>query len=165
MNKGPAAGFTLLEVLIAIVVIAIGFLGTASLMSGTVGGNANALAVSGATRVAADQLEILISLNFNHPDLQDGQVDPLDPAFGINGLRNPLPRAADLLLGVQDRPDPVARPADFGPFPTPDNNYSIYWNIANNQPMLGTKTIMVVVTSTGLGPQKTVALQRIISSF
>lgn len=157
MGKQTAAGFTLVEVLIAIVVLGIGFLGTASLMNGTVGGNARALAISGATRVAADQLELLTSLDYNDPLLQDQDI-PGDPFFGINGIRNPLPPIAP---GIQDRPNPVARPAD-QEIASADNNYTIYWNIAEDNPMVGTKTLVVVVTSTGLGPQKTVALQQVI---
>jgi prepilin-type N-terminal cleavage/methylation domain-containing protein len=152
MGRQASAGFTLIEVLIAIVTVAIGFLGVASLMSGAIGGNSKALAITNATRAAADHLEWLTALPYDHPLLQD------DSGEGLLDLRNPLPPLAP---GVQDRPDPVARPADHE-ITSPDDNYTIYWNIAADQPITDTKTIMVIVTSTGMGQRRTVALQHIV---
>jgi prepilin-type N-terminal cleavage/methylation domain-containing protein len=152
MGRQASAGFTLIEVLIAIVTVAIGLLGVASLMSGAIGGNSKAMAIANATRVAADHLETLATLPYDDPWLQDVSGD------GLLDLRNPLPPSAP---GVQDRPDPVARPADHT-LTSPDDNYTIYWNIATDQPITDTKTIMVIVTSTGLGQRRTVALQHIV---
>ena len=68
---------------------------------------------------------------------------------------------AAIAAGVYDSPNPVARPADYQ-VTSPDGSYTTYWNVAEDTPVPGTKTIMVIVTSTGLGPQKTVVLQHII---
>lgn len=158
MKLRHAQGFTLVEVMVAIIIFAIGFTGLLTMSTGTAGSNATAVAISGATEMAAQQLEHLTTLAYDDTQLQDTVVDT-----ALNNLtRNPLPSAAQVAAGARDVPDPVARPAEYGPFRSADNLYTIYWNVADNTPVTDTKTIVVIVTSTGLGPQKTVALQHIL---
>jgi hypothetical protein len=76
----------------------------------------------------------------------------------VAGLRNPLPPVGSWL---QDRLDPDSRPADYTLSP-PSGEYTIYWNVADNYPINDTKTVMVIVTTTGLGQRRTVALQHIM---
>lgn len=177
MTWRQAQGFTLVEVLVAMVVFSIGVAAVLTMTTGSVGSNASARSVSGSAEAAAEMLEVLTSLPYNDVCLQDDPNllnDPTLPCFqvtpranptllnlGINAIRNPLPTAAQIAAGTQDRPDPVARPADYQ-MTSPDGDYTIYWNVAENTPFVGTKTIMVIVTSTGRGPQKTVILQHII---
>lgn len=161
LPQRPCAGFTLIEVLVAITVIAIGFLGTASLMNSTVIGNSTGLSISGATQAAADQLERLRALAFTDALLQDQQAAG-NPFFGTGGLRNPMPSQAQMNAGVMDLPDTVNRPADFQ-ITTADGNHTIYWNIADNIPVNNAKTVVVVATSTGRGVQKTVVLKTTIN--
>ena len=60
-----AAGFTLIEVLIAITVFAIGILAVITMQTSGVSGNARAQRISNATSKAADQMEILLSTAYS----------------------------------------------------------------------------------------------------
>ena len=152
MSTNNQKGFSLIEVMIAIVVLAIGILGVVTMQTSTTGYNATAHALTGAASVAADRMETLKALPYTDPLLQDTDGD------GQAGLRHPLPD-----LPAPEIPDPTnpLLQADFQ-VTTGDQNYTVYWNIADNYPMTNTKTIKVVVTSTGLGPQKTVTLESVI---
>lgn len=147
-------GFTLVEVMVAIVIFALGFTAVMTMTTGSVGSNATARAISGSAEKAAEQIELLTVLPYNDPLLQEGAN------VGLASIRNPLPSVAAVAAGAYDSPNPAARPADYPPVTSGD--YTIYWNVAVDTPIPGTKTIMVIVTSTGLGPKKTVVLQHII---
>lgn len=163
--------------MVAMVIFSIGMAAVLTMTTGSIGSNASARSMSGSAEVAAEMIEVLTSLPYNDVCLQDDpnllndptlpclQVTPLPNPTGLNlglpAIRNPLPSVAQITAGVRDSPDPVVRPSDYQ-MTTPDNNYTIYWNVAENTPLTGTKTIMVIVTSTGRGPQKSVVLQHII---
>lgn len=148
-------GFTLIEVMVAIVIFALGFTAVVIMTTGSVGSNAIARATSGSAEKAAEQIEILTALPYEDTLLQD------TANIGLGFIRNPLPSVAQVAAGAYDSPNPAARPADYQ-VTSPDGYYTIYWNVAEDTPIAGCKTIMVIVTSTGLGPQKTVILQHII---
>lgn len=148
-------GFTLVEVMVAIVIFALGLTAVVTMTTGSVGSNATARAISGSAEKAAEQIELLTALPYEDALLQD------TVNVGLGFIRNPLPSVAAVAAGTYDSPNPAARPADYQ-VTSPDGNYTIYWNVAEDTPIPRTKTIMVIVTSTGLGPRKTVALQHII---
>ncbi len=58
-HKKNEQGFTLLEVLLASVILAVGLLGVAALQLTAINGNSYAMKVSEATRLASDRIEIL----------------------------------------------------------------------------------------------------------
>jgi prepilin-type N-terminal cleavage/methylation domain-containing protein len=166
-------GFTLVEVMVAIVIFALGFTAVVTMTTGSVGSNATARAISGSAEKAAEQIELLTALPYEDALLQD------TANIGLASIRNPMLPVGD---NNYDSPNPAARPADYRQVTSPagvcsitdsvgaivprscspDTNYTIYWNVAEDTPIPGTKTIMVIVTSTGLGPQKSVVLQHII---
>jgi prepilin-type N-terminal cleavage/methylation domain-containing protein len=164
-------GFTLIELMVAIVVLGIGFTALVLMQTTSTGSNARGRAITGSAAVAADHLETLMSLPYDHNWLID---DPTGSGnfLGTAGLRCPLPPLPPdpLAYGVgdprEDIPDPANFPADFTII-TPDGNFTIYWNIALDYPIVPpagnttsrTKTVKVVVISTGLGPQKMVTLE------
>ena len=85
IDKDSAAacrGFTLIEVMIAIAIFAIGILAIASLQIKSINLNAAARMQSEATTIAVDCMERLVSLPYEHPDLdessgtQQSQVGP-----------------------------------------------------------------------------------------
>ncbi|MFA6899694.1 MAG: prepilin-type N-terminal cleavage/methylation domain-containing protein [Desulfurivibrionaceae bacterium] len=159
-------GFTLVEVMVATVIFAIGFLATLAMMTGATGGNKNSRVIGGAAEVAAQWMETLTSLTYTSIATDPLLVDPPGATNGIAFIRNPLPSIAQVQAVIPftpDLPNPGARPAD-NTRTTPDGQYTIYWNVADNTPIPDTKTIMVIVTSTGWGldAQRTVALQSII---
>ena len=65
-------GYTLIEVLIALVIFAIGFLSLASIQIKSITQNASARMYTEATAMAVESLERLISLPYDHPDLRPG---------------------------------------------------------------------------------------------
>jgi type IV pilus modification protein PilV len=62
-------GYTLIEVLIAMTIFALGFLALATLQIKSIAQNANARMLTDATTIAVESLERLISLPYNHTDL------------------------------------------------------------------------------------------------
>jgi len=73
-NKNKDKGFTLIEILIAMSIFAIGFLAVASLQISAGKNNRTATEITAAVNLASDQMERLINLASGHSDL-----DP-DPA-------------------------------------------------------------------------------------
>jgi len=65
-------GYTLIEVLIAMAIFAVGFLALATLQIKSIKQNASAKMYTEATSVAVESLERLISLPYDHSDLNQG---------------------------------------------------------------------------------------------
>ncbi len=70
--KNKDRGYTLIEVLIALAIFAIGFLSLASIQVKSINQNTSARTYTEATAMAVESLERLISLPYNHPDLNQG---------------------------------------------------------------------------------------------
>jgi len=138
---GNDKGFTFIEVLVAITLLAVGILAVASMQVTALGGNDAAEEITEASTLATDQLETLLSLSYTDAMLQD---DPGSTGnfLGTAGLNNPLPPGGGT-------PDPTTYPADFSTV-TPDGKYTIYWNIAEDYPVPNTKTIRVVVVQSNV---------------
>jgi type IV pilus assembly protein PilV len=65
-NKQKNSGFTLLEVLVAMVILAVGLLGMASLSVGIIKGNELSKKVSSATTCAREKMEDVERLGYNN---------------------------------------------------------------------------------------------------
>lgn len=119
-------GFTLIEVLIAMTIFAIGILAVASMQVTAITGNSFSCNLTGATTLAGDRMDALMSLDYNnHPDLSDTDGD------GLAGL--------DHATGVT---------ADHNRTYTGETNvvYNVFWNVADNVPVTDTKTVRMIVT-------------------
>jgi prepilin-type N-terminal cleavage/methylation domain-containing protein len=68
-------GFTLIETIIAMAIFAIGILAVAKMMDTATYSNASARRLTDAASIAMDRLENLISLPYDHADLQDTNGD------------------------------------------------------------------------------------------
>lgn len=100
-------GFTLLEVLIAVVVLAFGLLAIAQMQVIAIRFNYQGRDATEAVTLAKDQLEYLKSLPFNHDDLDDitednnddltdtGTIDHADPNNPIGGRYTRIWNVAD----------------------------------------------------------------------
>jgi type IV pilus assembly protein PilV len=112
-------GFSLIEVLIAISIFAVGLLAVAAMQTSAIRVNSTAGQITDRTTLAQDKLEELMGLSYSDPWLQDLG----DPPSGMDSVGNVH----------QETPD----------------NYIISWTVNNNTPVSGTKLITVTVTARG----------------
>ena len=141
-------GFTLIEVLAAIVVFAFGALTLYRLQASIIACNSFSNRLTQATVLAQERMESLMALPYNNPLLNDtndngGGVTNRDTdADGIDD------RGPDFNFGLNDTVDASDRVVADGSATntTYGITYNIYWNIAVDQPMVNIKTIRVIVT-------------------
>lgn len=135
-TKNKENGFTLVEVLVAISILAFGLLAVASMQLAAIQANSSAIEITEALNVAQDKMEELIALPFSHADLLDNNGD----AGG--GLDNPtkdqVKAGGDVLLPAGGAGQP-----DYGETITiGGRNYYRYWNV---DPKTTMKDIRVIV--------------------
>jgi type IV pilus assembly protein PilV len=127
-------GFTILEVLIAMAIFAIGILGVAKMQLSAVSGNSSARGMTEAAAVGQQQIEQLMALPYDDPLLsdtngngtgQDADNDGVDDSGNNFGLDD-FGAAADHTAVV-------------------DIVYNIFWNVAVDQPIQSAKKIRVIV--------------------
>ncbi|MBW1787109.1 MAG: prepilin-type N-terminal cleavage/methylation domain-containing protein [Deltaproteobacteria bacterium] len=145
-------GFTLIEIMLAIVVLGVGLLAMGSMQITAVNGNTHAFRMNDAAILAQNTVERLMILPYGAAELSDENPDN---SGGI--LRCPLP---PLGSGCPQIPDPdgtlfreqgvdcTKYEEELGvrPVQVQNGKYTIYWNIADNFPAPNTKTINVIVT-------------------
>ncbi len=77
-------GFTLIEVLTAMAIFSIGILGVFAMQTTAANGNSSARRVTNIATVAADHVERLILLPYDHDDLDGGNhVGPVAPDYSV----------------------------------------------------------------------------------
>jgi type IV pilus assembly protein PilV len=136
--RSEQAGFTLLEVLVAVVIFTIGILSVNAMQIAAIGGNTAANRITQSTTWASDRVESLLGLDYGDTVLNDGNGD------GDAGL------------------DDVGASAD-GNLTSPDSKYSIYWNVSDDSPFIGVKTIRVIINTLEKGVTKSVSMTYIKS--
>jgi prepilin-type N-terminal cleavage/methylation domain-containing protein len=120
------AGFTLLEIMIALIIFSVGILGVASMQGTSILGNSKGRFISETTNITAGYLEDFLDR------VKKKQYD--DPALtdtDNNGAAG---------LDEQNAPD-------HGPITV--DGYTLVWNVAEGSPFSGTKTIRIFATSPG----------------
>ena len=121
-------GFSLLEVMIALAVFTISFLGFYNLQLNSVGGNAKAREITTSAVWASDMTERLLGVDYDDPLLDD---DDNNGAAGLDAI------------GTAD-----------GSLASEDGRYTMYWNIAVGVPLVNVKHIRVtIVKSSGIGSE------------
>jgi len=137
-------GYTLVEILIAIAILAFGLLAVATMQVTAIKTNAIARGISQGLTLGQTKVEELMNLAYsalNDTDLdgtdEDADDDGIDDDggnFGLNDTGND-----------SDNEEPNGR-------------YTIYWNVAVNEPVISSKTIRVIVTWTEKGRNKRIKL-------
>lgn len=85
-KSGKASGFTLLEVLIAVMIIGVGFMAAASMQGTSVSGNSRSAYMTAATYLAEDKLEELRNTDYmaiTQAGSPENNIDELGAAGGI----------------------------------------------------------------------------------
>ena len=143
-------GFTLVELLIALVIFAVGILGVGAMQLTSITGNSKANRVSEASALAADRIEQILSMVYMPNNSNNNGIDD-DGDTLIDGADVDELRYVDVnnngSAGLNDAP----ANADVGPLLSADGNYNVYWNVAVDHPIADTKTIRVIVVPTGSG--------------
>ena len=143
MKKSNQKGFSLIEILIAITVFAIGILAVGKMQIAAIKGNSFANDLTKATTLAQDRMEELIGLSYEiDPTVNTDPLDDTKPPNGTAGLDADVNATAD----HKDSNNPV------------DGRYNIFWNIATDHPINNTKEIRVIVRWTDRGAQKRVSI-------
>ena len=145
MKEKNQEGFTLVEILIAIAILAFGLLAVATMQVRAIKTNAIASGISQGLTLGQAKVEELMNLSYGHSDLldpdgdgtgQDVDDDGFDDDGGNFGLDDTI---------TADGSDANGR-------------YTIYWNIAVDEPVTSSKTIRVIVNWAEKGINKNVKL-------
>ena len=141
-HRQGVGGFTLVEVLMAMAIVAIGILGVAGMQVRAVSANAVARKALHATALAAGRMEQLIGLGYDHPVLADRSGD------GAAGLDNDTAETSD---GADSSHPP----------------YTVCWNVARipatpNPETIGYKRLRVIVTWRDRGVRRRYPLETIL---
>jgi prepilin-type N-terminal cleavage/methylation domain-containing protein len=132
-----AKGFTLLETLIGMAIVGIAFTGLFTLQLSCLRGINNSYRLTTAVILAQDKMETLKGLHRNHTDLAD-----TNPAN--NGT---LWQSVD--EATSDHYEDTIATSREASHLLPPGSYNIYarsWNVADNAPFAGKKTVVVIVT-------------------
>jgi len=141
------AGFTLLEVLVALFIFAVGMLAVASMQAHSIRGNTFSDLLTVATTLAEAKMEELLSLSSTHQALQDSNLSNnanllgATDTSGATGSGQWDGHCDD--ANSDGSPDLLNRQGSAsgqGPF-----LFRRIWNVASNYPATGFTTVVVIV--------------------
>lgn len=130
-------GLTLVEVLVAITIFAIGGLMTLMMTTSSLHVTTDSRSVDSGVNLARIQMEYLLGLDYDHGQLQDTNAN------GTAGLLASTPATAD--------------------YAAVNGRYLVAWNVADNVPVNGAKTLSVIVSWQGTSRPKKVVFQTIVA--
>jgi len=133
-------GFSLIELLVAMVLFSIGMMAIASLLSTSTGGTNAARRVTEASLMAADLMERLMVLPYDDPA---DSADPLDDVDSDGTDQDGNGDQIDDDGGNFGLDDATAATADHQ---TTSGIYTMFWNVAVDEPSINVKTIKIIVT-------------------
>ena len=141
-----AKGFTLMETMVAIVVLSIGLFATASLQITAVDANSSANRYTDAITIAQGRIEELMSLEYNQSFTDPELIGDEQMAAGHEPFTDKNGN------GVWDLDEPYTDSNGNGIWdaahadPNPPSGYTISWSVLDNRPVNNAKHIRVYVT-------------------
>lgn len=155
LNIKAESGFTLIEVLIALCVLAVGILTLQAMQISSIKGNVTANRISIGAAWATDMMEQIYVKPYRDTTLtcaNDPMCDTDSDGTNQDPDRDAIDTVgADLNFGLNDE----GAAADHTAI-SPDNVYTIYWNIAEDYPIPNNKTVRVIVISNQQGTTRRV---------
>jgi len=151
-------GFTLIEVIMAILILTVGILSLYSMQYSSISTNAKANNLTSATTWANDRIELLLSAPYDCSPFQAGCHD-LDDLNG-DGTNQDSDNdgvddvGGDDAFGLNNDTQMTADHFSV----SPDGQYTILWNVAVDTPVPNTKTIRVIVNRLEKGITKSVPM-------
>ena len=131
-------GFTVVELLVAVVVMTIAFAGLATMEIACINGTSIANNVTTGITLAQDKLEELHTLALDDPELDDNNAsNNVDMRAGVEDFTT---------QGAVASADDGHRDVDIDSDGNPGGMYTRIWNVAEDTPTEGQKTVVVIVT-------------------
>ena len=157
------AGFTLIEVIVALAILTIGILAVNAMQTAAIRGNMTASDITISSTWASDRVEQIFGMAYDDlavnnkgrratQDPDGNGFDNDDEGGNIDGIPN---------FGLDQDTIATADDSDV----SPDGKYTILWNVAEDVPMPDTKTIHVIVTRNDRGTVKSVTLKHIKARY
>jgi type IV pilus assembly protein PilV len=135
-------GYTLLEVLAAILIFAFGIMALYRVQIGSINTHSFSTEISQATRIAQNKIDTLMGLDLSHADLADTNGDSGGQDLNADGIDDDDQGTARDSVKQFGLGNATIATADRS---GADGKYTILWNVAIDQPMAGSRTIRVIV--------------------
>lgn len=140
------AGFSLVEVMISVFLFAFCLLGLAQLQLTALHANLKARGSTEAASLAQGKLDELRLLPFDHPALADGDAVGAS-GYSLAGLEMTGVDADGLQTGID----------------LSGRTYDMYWNVADDVPVAGAKTVRMIVCWNGGAGENRVQIDSVIA--
>ncbi len=156
-------GFSLIEIMLGMAIFMVGMLGVALLQVSAMKNDAFASNLAEASTLASGKLEELMGLDYEDASLSD-DGDGTNQDANNNGVDDDEEGAVADGVNNFGLDDKTAVQADGHTLVTLQTMiYEVLWNIANDKPVLNSKTIKVWVTWNVKGFQHSVSLTGILA--
>jgi len=129
--------FTLVELLVAMVIVGIALMGLVSMQISCINSMRNSRGLTGAVILAQDMIEELKSVRPDHPSLAD-----TNPGNNADLSSSIAPPESD----HRETPGGGKGEGDESRLDLQQGYYTRVWNVADNTPLLGKKTVVVIIT-------------------
>jgi len=143
-------GFSLIEVLIATVVMAVGLLAMAQMQVISIRFNADNRSHTDATTLAMGQLEYLKSMPFTSPNVMTNVNDYWLTDVIDNGVVQDSDNDPADLTNITGNPDHIHpdHPVDAFGYPTnsQQERFGMFWHVEDDEPNADMKTVVVTVS-------------------
>jgi type IV pilus modification protein PilV len=149
--QGSQQGFTILEVLIAMFILAFGLLAIASMQTTAIKGNSQAMGLTEAVNLAQYQMETLIARPYTDPLLTDTNGN----GTGHDADRDGVDDTSGQDFGLDDTVDGTGTVIADQNWTDPSGVYTLYWNVAVDEPIQNVKRIRLIVRWTERGFTRT----------